>query len=209
MSYIGWRSRLLSVAPRVVTGTGWMLASTHPLWVLLSFGSYRRQLHVDGNQQRLWLRERAFWRTRVTQIAFDTIDHIEYVYQGMGTSFIWTSNAGRLGVRTADNLERFGVSLKLKNGESLQLFSFLGEGAVFTGVSGALLGDSWVDLEGAQEDESRAFVTELQRLTSLRLGPALLQPDGPRCAACGRANARRSKCLYCGATLSGSPAQIP
>ena len=206
MSLIGGRSRLLSLAPHVIVGETWLLAKTHGLWVALSLLSYRRQLHVDARTRKISWSERRLWRTRRIQLGFDAIDHIEYAYSELPTSFFSGILAGRLSVHRADSMERFQVNLVLEDEQRLPLFSFLGEGSKMTGLVGALLGDDLVDLEGNQEEESYGFVKQLQRLTQLRLGSALphalAQRLSAKCNKCGQANVPRARCLYCGAELS-------
>ena len=46
-----------------------------------------------------------------------------------------------------------------------ELWTFWGEGSVTRGFSGLLLGDSIFDMSGAQEEQSRDYVTLLQKFT--------------------------------------------
>jgi hypothetical protein len=181
------------------------MARTHRLWSLLSLFSYQRVLWVDAGQRQIRLRERSWWKTRETRLSIDAVDHIEYRYFGLPTSFFTTYRAGRITAETADRVDRFAVGLVLKSGEHLPLFTFIGEGAAATGVLGTLLGDDWLDMEGKQEAEARGFVDHLMRLTKLGLNPSLprqvAERRGTRCSQCGQLNAPRSACLYCGAAL--------
>jgi len=203
----------LSIAPRVVIGQNWLSARTHRFWSLLSLFSYQREMWVDGTQRQVRLRERKWWKTRETQVAIDAIDHIEYRYFGLPTSFFMTPRRGNSSVETGDRIDRFVVSLALKSGALLPLFTFIGEGAVTTGAIGALMGDSWVDVEGKQEDEARGFVEHLMRLTKLGLSPSLprqaAERRGTRCGQCNQLNAPRARCLYCGATLVAQGSMAP
>lgn len=196
---------MFSVAPRVVVGQRWLTARTHRLWSLMSLFSYQRELWVDAGQRQIRLRERIWWRTRETRLSIDAVDHIEYRYFGLSTSFFTSFGGGRLTTETADRVDRFKVGLVLKSGECLPLFTFIGEGAAATGVMGTLLGDGWLDMEGQQEQESRGFVDHLMRLTKLGLGPSLprqvAERRGTRCSQCGQLNAPRGRCLYCGGEL--------
>jgi hypothetical protein len=79
-----------------------------------------------------------------------------------------------------------------------------------TGGLGALSGDEWLDMEGTQDEDSRALVRQLTRLTGLGLGPRAMREVaerlGSRCPRCRQLSTRRAKCLYCGAELE-SPAE--
>jgi hypothetical protein len=205
VSIVKWSSGAFSIAPYVVVGQRWLMARTHRLWSLLSLFSYQRVLWVDAGQRQLRLLERSWWKTRETRLSVDAIDHIEYGYFGLPTSFITNYRAGRMMADTSDRVDRFVVGLALKNGEHLPLFTFIGEGASMTGALGTLIGDDWLDMEGQQEQEARGFVEHLMRLTKLGLNPTLprqaAERRGTRCPECGQLNAPRARCLYCGAAL--------
>jgi hypothetical protein len=213
MSIVKVSSGALSLAPHVVIGQNWLTARTHRLWELLSLFSFQRVLWVDAGQRQVRLRERRWWKTRETRLSIDAIDHIEYRYLGLPTSFFTSYRAGRMTAETGDRLDRFVVGLVLKSGEHVPLFTFIGEGAVTTGTLGALLGDDWLDMEGKQEQEARGFVEHLMRLTKLGLNPSLprqaAERRGTRCPQCGQLNAPRARCLYCGAALQAGRSIAP
>jgi len=100
-----------------------------------------------------------------------------------------------------DEVEWFTISVVTESRETHELCSFFGEGAVFTGWSGVLLGDdsSW-DVSGTQEEESRSFINELKHLLDLPLGKPIEQMvDCVPCPECGRNVAIYApKCIYCG-----------
>ena len=206
MSLVGRRSALLSIAPQLVTGEHWMLASTSRMWTALTLFSYRRELRVDARKERIIIDERRLWRTRRTELRFEEVDHISYHYGELPTSFFSTFAARSYTLQTADAVEQFEVELVLKSGEQLPLFSFVGDGERMTGWLGVAMGDSVLDFQGEQEAESLTFVRELERLTRLPLGPALPagveRRAGPPCPECGQANVPRARCLYCGARLA-------
>ena len=208
MSLIQRRSALLSVAPEVVAGSGWLRASTHGFWVALSLFSYRRELHVDANRELITLRERRMWfLTREQRVSFAEVDHIAYGFGDWATSSLTTVESGRLTLRGGDSVERFHVALVLKTGERWPLFAFVGDGERMTGVVGVLTGDSVFDFTGEQEAESYNFVKQLQQLTGLSLGPPLpgnIDYRGQKCSSCGHANVPRARCLYCGAAVTAS-----
>jgi hypothetical protein len=205
MSIVKLNAPWLSIAPHVVVGQNWLMARTHRLWSVLSLLSYQRVLWVDGNQRQIRLCERRWWQAREKRLSFDAIDHINYRYGGLPTSFFTFARAGQVTAETSDRLDRFVIELVLKDGEHLPLFTFVGEGAVTTGAFGTLLGDDWLDLEGKQEEQARSFVEHLMRLTKLGLSPSLprqvARRRGTRCPQCGQLNAPRARCLYCGAPL--------
>ena len=208
MSIVKLNAPGLSIAPHVVAGQHWLAARTHRLWSLLSLFSYQREVWVDARQRQVRLRERKWWKTRDRRLSFDELDHIEYRYVGLPTAFFpYLRRYRQTTLETADRMDRFLVSLALKSGEHLPLFTFVGEGSVSTGLVGTLMGDSWLDLEGRQEEQARSFVDHLTRLTQLGLGPSLprqaAERRGMRCFRCGQLNAPRARCLYCGAALEG------
>lgn len=213
MSIVKVSSGALSLAPHVTFGQNWLTARTHRLWEVLSLFSFQRVLWVDAGRRQVRLRERRWWKTRETQLSIDAIDHIEYRYLALPTSFFTSYGAWRMTAETGDRLDRFAVSLVLKSGEHLPLFTFIGEGAVMTGTFGALLGDDWLDMEGKQEQEARGFVEHLMRLTKLGLNPSLprqaAERRGTRCPQCGQLNAPRARCLYCGAALPAGSSAAP
>jgi hypothetical protein len=208
VSIVNWRTSALSFVPRVVVADNWLMARTHRLWSVLSLGSYQRMLRVDARSERLWLRKRLWWRPVTREVAFAEIDHIAYRFAPFVTEFFASGRDGRLTLESADQLERYTLELVLLSGEILPLFSFVGEGAVMTGALGVLLGDEWLDMEGTQDEDSRALVRHLMRLTGLGLGPRDLREMakrlGSRCSHCGQLSTRRTKCLYCGAGLDSA-----
>lgn len=187
----------------------WLLARTHRLWTVLSLGSRQRVLRVDARRQRLWLRERRWWRSVTRDLAFDDVDHIAYRFAPFVTELFTSVRSGRLTLESGDQLERYSLELVLRSGEILPLFSFVGEGAVMKGALGVLLGDDWLDMEGTQGDDSRGLVRHLMRLTGLGLGPRALREIaervGARCSKCGQLSTRRARCLYCGAERVDPP----
>jgi hypothetical protein len=210
VSILSWRTSALSYAPRVVVADTWLMARTHRLWSVLSLGSYQRVLRVDARRERVWLRERHWWRPVTREVPFGEIDHIAYRFTPFVTELFSSARDGRLTLENGDQIERYTLELVLLSGEVLPLFSFVGEGAVMTGAVGVLLGDEWLDMEGTQDEDSRALVKHLMRLTGLGLGPRAMREVaerlGSRCPRCGQLSTRRAKCLYCGARLESAAA---
>jgi len=208
VSIIHWRTGLLSLGPHFVATDTWLMARTHRFWTALSLFSYERVLRVDATSRLIALRERRGWRTRWTQLSIDEVDHIAYGYHSITTDLSTTSRNGRLGIDTADQVDNYSIELVLKVGDPVPLFSFIGEGATMSGVLGVLMGDSLIDFEGKQDEESRVFVRQLMRVTGLGLGPSLPQEladrRGTRCPRCNQLNVPRTSCLYCGAELAAA-----
>jgi hypothetical protein len=101
------------------------------------------------------------------------------------------------GLRGTDAIDIFTVQLVLRDsGVHVDLFSFVGEGAAMTGVSGVLLGtDTLVDLQGDQEDASRNYVELLSRLIGVPIGrpiawrsKSVQQGLMTKCLRCGQTN---------------------
>jgi hypothetical protein len=204
VSVIVYKSSWLSVGPHIWVDGDHLFGRTSLLLRCLSLFSYDVKLHVDRTAQYVYLDRRSFWffaRHRV--IPFRHVERIAYGFDSVGTDW---AGAGRFWQRT-DQLETFSVDLVLKGGETVPLFRFRGEGAVSTGFTGALLGDSLIDVEGTQADASRAFVDLLAKYLGVGLGKPMpqLKDEGGRvwaCSSCGRAGPpRKAKCLYCGREL--------
>ena len=72
-------------------------------------------------------------------------------------------------LQKTDEMDEFIVSLELYSRDIVKIFSFIGEGAVNTGITGVLLGDDLVDSRGDQEERSRTYVELLTAFTGKRL----------------------------------------
>ena len=170
MSLFTMRAPWLNFGPRVEIGETRLMARTSWQLQALALFSYCRVVVVDRAAQSIDVRRRVLWILRsVRRYPFDTFDHINYEYGSIGT--FWGLTAS--GVRSLDRFELFTVQLVAKRPEqTLELFSFAGDGAATTGLSGVILaGDSPVDFEGDQEDQSRGYVELLAEFTGLPLGP--------------------------------------
>jgi hypothetical protein len=180
---------------RAVARTNWWLQ-------LLTLFSYRKQVIIDRRRKQIEIDTRAFWFFRwKTRIPFSRIERLSYGFAAFGTEW------GAFWERT-DQVESFTVGLVLRAPEeTLDLFSFRGEGSVQTGWTGVLLGDSLVDFEGDQADASRSFVRILQEFTGASLTgplPHIANQAGERfsCEQCKRPSPpNKKKCMYCGGGL--------
>ncbi len=171
----------------------------------MSLFAYRTELRVDANKRRIQVSERAWWTKRTRRWSFDEVDHVAFRFESLPTAFRRAFQERRLTIETADQVERFIVELVLRRGTRVSLFAFFGEGSAMSGVIGALLDDTWLDVEGTHEDEGRAFVLQLTQITGLGLVPRsyeqVMSSLAAPCSACGQRNTSRERCLYCGADL--------
>ncbi len=197
------RSRFFTVRPRVERRGRQLSIATPWLTRVLTAFSYRRDVHVDSVTQTIVTTEKTFWfRRRTRVIRFREVARVTYSFASMPTSWDFRGHAH-------DELESFTVGLELQgSGEVVSVARFVGEGAVGS-LSTWLLGDDLVDYEGTQEDDSRAFVTELCQRIGVGLGPALkpvVDESGRawKCSRCGRRVAPKPKCLYCGGDAAPS-----
>ncbi|MBX9578971.1 MAG: hypothetical protein K2X87_01570 [Gemmataceae bacterium] len=162
-------SRLLSLGPRIRKAGGKLHAVTGWRVWLLSLGLCNRAVVVDPAARAVFIRDRVCWFfPRRRRVRFDHIRAVAYGYSDPNAF-------GGLNL-ARDTFDVFSVGLKLHaDGDDYQhLFRFVGEGS-FTN-DGPLpnwfyLGEYVFDAEGAQEGESRAFVTVLCRLTGKPVEP--------------------------------------
>jgi hypothetical protein len=198
------RLRAFSLQPTVWRRGKQLAATSSWLQRLLTLGAYARTVHVDGEARYVYLHARRFWlfvRSRV--VPFTAIARVHYEFGALPTS-------GDRSGRAHDTIEAFRVTLVLHaDEERVPLVTFYGSGAAGDLVTLAY-GDSLVELEGTQEDDSRRFVTQLCELTGVSLSRPLPRvPDVQgriwRCAQCARPVPPRPRCQYCG----GQPAPEP
>jgi hypothetical protein len=191
------RSRFFTVRPRVQRRGRQLSVTTS--WLVQAFTAfaYRREVNVDEARRAIVIVERTFWlRRRVRLVRFSEVARVTYSFASAPTSWDFTG-------RAHDSVEAFTVGVELQgSGETVNVARFVGEGAEGSVVTW-LLGDDLLDVEGTQEDDSRALVTELCRRIGVGLGPALqpiVDPSGRAwvCGRCGRQVAPKPKCLYCG-----------
>ena len=201
MSVIRIQSSIYSTGPSFHYDGNRLVARTRWWHQLLTLWGYSRRLIVDKQTGWFDLSVRRFWffKTHHT-LRFNRITHVDFEFGSIATA---VDHRGR----AMDSLERFSVTVVLDTGERLDLFGFAGDGANMRGVSGLMLGDSLVDYEGTQEDDSRAFVRSLCDAGAFSLGPKLEvhrdeQGRRIRCTTCHKPNPpRRKNCQYCGGTL--------
>lgn len=194
------RSSLFDLSPRVWTEGDQLHARSSWLLQALCLFAIRSDVHVDGRRRTITLERKTFWFLRRLQLVrFARVRHVTYRF-----ARVVTDCSGWIGA--TDQVESFAVGLALRDpDEELALLRFRGLGSIGTGVSGVLMGDEIVDVEGAQGHSSALFVEGLQKLIGVGIGePAPVFADAEgftwRCSACRRPGAPRpGSCLYCGA----------
>jgi hypothetical protein len=212
MSVARFTSSWFSLGPKVWMSGGRLFARASLALRALSFFSHDRKVVVDPAASVVRIFTRYAWIVfRGRRIPFSKIECVDYRYGGVGRS--WGLTPG--GLRGTDAIDIFTVQLVLRDsGVHVDLFSFVGEGAAMTGVSGVLLGtDTLVDLQGDQEDASRNYVELLSRLIGVPIGrpvawrsKAVQQGLMTNCLRCGQTiPIDREHCLYCGAEVFVTP----
>jgi len=196
----------LSLKPRVYGDDDALCCETSIFAQLATLLAYHRRVVVDREKRVVQVDERSWWwRQSSLEIPFSRVCHIEYEFDSLPTAFA--------GVVAADSVERFTVSLVLRNPEEMvRLATFDGEGSTITAGLGVLAGDTLFELCGDQGNASRMFVAALKRLLGVPIGlpvPRVADERGVRyrCAACGQPSPpRRRKCQYCGGAVAEEPA---
>lgn len=166
MGFIVVESSFSALNPKVWFDDGKLCARTNLFLQVLSLGSWKKLVEVDPQARRVTIHRRFLWiLERTVEISFDEISHIAYRHGSIATSWDILGNVH-------DSLEAFSVDLVLHDKSEARLFSFRGEGAHSTGVTGMLLGDSLIDHQGDQGARSLAYVDAIQELTGKGLSPA-------------------------------------
>lgn len=165
-------SSLFSITPRVFGDANGLTATTARMAQLLMLGARFRRVRVDRVERKVTIEDRSWWwRRRTRAILFDEVSSVGYGYEEWSLS-------GNFWAR--DPTDRFVVSLKLKWGEEVRLFWFVGDG---TFKNDGPLPD-WVywkeiafDVSGTQEQESRMFAKALGNILGAPLGPSNLTTE--------------------------------
>lgn len=193
-------SGLLTLGPSVKTEGGVLRIRTPLLLRTLSLFSFERRVDVDSRRRVVRFATRFLWAfTRERTLRFEEVEHLDYDYASLPTS--WSHWHG-----TTDEIDRYTVSLVLRgSGERVRVATFHGEGAVCTGWGGMIFsGDTAMDWQGTQDEQSLSLVEGLRRILGVPLGKQIgpiRDADGLlwRCSACRRNGPpRRPRCQYCG-----------
>ena len=163
-------SPLLSIAPRVAAGPGWLIATSSFPAMLLSLFSYSRAVCVDSDARQVHVRSRYLWFCRWHKVVrFDEVEKILYFLSDL-------SPATTIGA-TGDTIDRFKVQLRLHDGSDVHLTSFVGAGTFQRGWDTWWFLPDWLftlertfDMSGAQAIQSREFLDRLQRLLQVPVG---------------------------------------
>ena len=196
MSLIQFKSGLLTLAPRVWSeGTRLHIRNNLLLRCLTLFGHVHTVV-VDARQECVEVRRRWLWLlVRERRIPFERIAYVDYSFHSLITSCTG-------GMRAADQLESFRISLVLDDDSWITVCSYRGEGTAMTGWRGVFFGDSAIDSGGNQEAASRRLVDTLTGLLDVPLGARLLSRDATRIAVCEKCDRHltggEARCPMCG-----------
>lgn len=189
-------SSLLSISPQVWFEHGAFHVKTSRLLQVLGLGSYARAVAIDPGMKRIEIVTRYLWGARSQRIIpFSDIAYLLYEFKSIGTSWSITPRT----FDRADQLESYRIGVGLYSKEEVRLAAFRGEGSVRTGLIGVIGGDSIIDHEGTQGDESRSVIDILQNMIGCPLGRPLLDRGSIRvCGSCGRAGEPTTPRCACG-----------
>src|ERR1051325_6449965 len=165
-------TRLLGITPRIVGDEHGIMTTTARVAQLLMLLSRFRRVRVDRVQRTVTIEDRGGWfRRRTRVILFDQVAAIGYGYEESSLTTMFS---------VRDPVDRFVVGLKLKSGEEVGLFWFVGDGT-FTNEGPW---PDWVywkeivcDVTGTQEQESRMFARALGNILGAPLGPSTLTAE--------------------------------
>jgi hypothetical protein len=160
-------TRLLSITPRIVGDARGITAMTARMAQLLMLCARFRRVRIDMSERKVTMEDRSWWfRKQARVILFDEVAAVGYGYE----EWSWSWGA-------RDPIDRFVVGLKLKWGEEVRLFCFVGDG---TFRNDGIFPD-WVywkeiafDLQGTQEQESRMFARVVGKMLGVSLEPSSL-----------------------------------
>ena len=163
------RNALFSVTPRIRGDAGGITATTGWVAQVLMLGAAFRRVRVDRVNETVTIDDRTWWfRRRERVVLFQEVAAVSYGYEDIS----WSMN-----LWARDSTDRFVVGLKLKWGEEVRLFNFVGDG---TFMNNGPLPD-WMywkeyafDATGTQEQESRMFARALGNILRAPLGPSTL-----------------------------------
>lgn len=169
MSLIRITSKYFTIAPRVYFKRESLHLET-PLWLagLLLFLRLRH-IEIDKKRKYVQVSTRWFWFFNVVRlIPFRHIKCVYYDYEEVPNSGVLYHGFAM----ATDSLEdyRIGLVLNHPDDERVYLFRVAGEGAKMTGLFGVLLGDSPVDLQGNQQQQSLGLASLLSKFLGVPLG---------------------------------------
>jgi hypothetical protein len=164
------RSRFLAICPKVTYASDKMIARTSIVACILSLGLIYRYLVVDARRKEIAIYRRIFWFHRTNSlIPFEDIQEIHYGYEDWGPF----SSMGL----TGGSKDCFSVKLHLLDQSTVHLFYFMGEGDLNVELFNPLASLRWflakvlLGYSGSQDEESRRFIEQLQKLVGVRVSP--------------------------------------
>ena len=153
----------LTLGPRI-RGSDERLA-VRSSWLLeaLTLFSWKRLVEVEAAARVVRITSSTLWRPKPPrEIPFSEVKAVWRTAKRLNTGLTITGES-------KDRIERFLVALELKGGERIPLFTFSGEGGMRTGIGGVILGDSVVDMHGAQDRLSAVFARRLAAILGAEL----------------------------------------
>lgn len=198
------RASFLTLGPKVWRDGERLHIRTSTLVQVATLFLRWRAVAVDPQRRRVEVETRTAWFLASRRaIPFDDVEHLDYQYRELPTSWSWLYGA-------TDSIERYTIDLVLRDGERVRVAAVTGEGSVSTGLGGVVFGgDDLIDARGAQQERSLGLVDQLSALIGAPLGRPFVS-DGNRgsttvCSACNRhVPASQSSCQYCG----GAPTTV-
>ena len=138
------------MCPRIRFSNGILYSRSNLFLSLLTLFLFFKRITVCPSTKTVSIRRRVFWFfKRVREIPFDSVEKVGYDYRGV------EHHGGESG---PSETSYFTVSLRLRGGESVKLWTFSGQGGWYDSI-----------LIGSQADDSGYFVDLLKFLLDKRL----------------------------------------
>lgn len=174
---------------------------------LVSLFSTSRKVEINATTGKVTISTRKWWVVNTIEtIPIANIRYVDVSEITVGTSPGYTPD----GMGWCDQQENFIPYIMTIDGRKIDLVSFYGEGRVYTGWWGVLLGDQIIDFKGRQEKQAREFTEKVATMVEVPIGvdsKVLADTrsiiDKVKCTICGHFNVSSyKKCLYCGAVIA-------
>jgi hypothetical protein len=159
--------RLFSIRPRVGKRDCRIVAKTAWRLRILLIGLAVREVEIDPQAEIIRLKSRYLWFLHRHHVfPYGDIEAIIYGYHDNVLGASWSAH---------ESSDWFNVGLRLVDGKEIHLFHFIGDGT-FTNNSmfpdWMYWGERFLDVEGSQERESRAFVELLSTMVGVQVVPS-------------------------------------
>jgi hypothetical protein len=162
--------RLFSICPRITRQGDRVVGISSWRWRLLTLGTCWRRVEIDPVSGWLTITAHYGWLVRRRRVVkFADVKNVTYGYGDMAPDQ-WFSFG-------YNSFDWFTVGLRLRDDSEFRLFNFVGEG---TFVNQSSLPDWWfweesfLDVSGTQEHESRLFAELIARLLNVKIVPPQL-----------------------------------